>query len=67
MNKIKYNKKLNEVDIYGCITCPFLHSDNFRKDCVLDWKIKTDPPLESFPVNCPLREPNFKLVRHFDD
>ena len=71
MNKINFNKDRNEVDVYGCVTCPFLHyyerGADYDPYCSLNQKINTDPPSEKFPVNCPLIEPNFKLTRNIYD
>lgn len=73
MNKVNYDK--NEVTVTGCNDCPFCHYrerfTDYNPFCCLDESINIEMPRNygnvvpyDFPDKCPLRNPNFKIVRN---
>ena len=69
MSIIKYNKDRNEVEIFGCSTCPFgFETPRADADCELEPNLSWYTGLpDYFPNGCPLRDPNFKLTRHIEE
>lgn len=72
---MSYDKERNEYHIHGCNTCPFLEKmegwvfQNYFCPLIkmhIDRDDNEEVIPEYFPDECPLRDPNFKLVRHFD-
>jgi len=63
-----YNKEKNELHIYGCSDCPFsFETPRADANCTLNKKLLWYTGLpDNFPEDCPLRDPNFKIVRHLD-
>ena len=69
--KIKnYIKNRNEVNVYGCSTCPFLwyheRATDYGPFCCLGVDIGRIPS-ENFPYYCPLKDPNFKFTRYINE
>lgn len=72
-----YDKERNELEVWGCSTCPFLwwyeRGADYDPFCSFDGHINLpkmaheDDVPEKFPENCPLRDPNFKLTRHIKE
>lgn len=62
---INYDKERNEVVVKGCSTCPFINETPRGLICYLGVDLFEFSPKSpsTFPKDCPLRDPNFKLTR----
>ncbi len=65
----KIDKEKNKVVITGCNNCPFLKELLLSSECLLDNNINVYENgiyNDFFPKDCPLRNPNFKLIRKLE-
>jgi len=58
---IIYNHERNEVIVKGCSSCPFYHSEQNDKLCLLSAILSCD--VKDLLKSCPIMRPNFKFTR----